>query len=95
MSLKQSQKIEGSLGECLRELTNAIGHYDYEVKGKQIFVHDRDHRVVIDLVYEGDRHLGSLDLPMTRVDYTFEGHSREEMEDFMSHLSRHMVRTGG
>lgn len=95
MSLKQSQKIEGNLGECLRELSNALGRYDYELKGNQIVVHDRGHRVIIDLVYEGDRQLGSLDLPMTRLDYTFEGHSQEEMNEFMSHLSQHMMRTGG
>lgn len=95
MSLKQSQKVEGTLGETLRELTNALGRYDYEVKGNQIFVDNHVHRVIIDLIYEGDRQLGSLDLPMTRVDYTFEGHSQEEMDVFMSHLSQHTVRTGG
>ncbi len=95
MSLKQSRKLEGNLGETLRELTNALGSYDYEVKGNQIFVDDHGHRVIIDLIYQGDRQLGSLDLPMTQVNYAFEGHSQEEMDAFMSHLSQHTVRTGG
>jgi len=95
MSLTQSQKIEGNVEQCLRKLTNALGRYDHEVKDGQIVVDDRGHRVIIELTYTGDREVGSLDLPMTRVDYAFEGHSQEEMNEFMSDLSQHMVRTGG
>jgi hypothetical protein len=95
MTFKQSHEMQSTLKECLRELTHAIGHLDYEVTGNQIIVRDHGRRLVIDLVYEGDRHLGSLDLPMTRVDYEFIGYTKEETDEFMDHLNLHIMRLGG
>jgi hypothetical protein len=43
----------------------------------------------------GDRHLGSLDLPMVRLDYEFTGYTKAEMDEFIEHLNEHMMRLGG
>jgi hypothetical protein len=92
---KQSHEMQSTLKECLRELTEAIGHHDYELTGDRIIVRDDDRQLVIHLVYEGDRHLGSLDLPMVRLDYEFTGYTKAEMDEFMEHLYEHMQRLGG
>lgn len=95
MSVKQSHEMEGSLKECLRELSTALGHKDFQIQGDQVVVNDGGKKLVIDLVYEGDRKLGSLDLPMTQVNYEFTGYSDDEVKDLMAHLSEHMQRGGG
>jgi hypothetical protein len=95
MSLKQSHEVQATLAEYMRELTHAIGHYDFDVTGNRVTVRDGERRVLIDLVYEGSRHLGSLDLPMTRVDYEFVGYGEEGMNAFMERLSHHIQRLGG
>ena len=94
MSFTQSHELEGSLKECLGLIAHALGSYDYEVSGDQITVRDAGRRMVIDLVYEGDRKLGSLDLPMTRVDYTFVGYTEAEAKETMDRLAPHMMRLG-
>ncbi|MGB5835242.1 MAG: hypothetical protein WBG92_25095 [Thiohalocapsa sp.] len=42
------------------------------------------------VVYEGDRRLGSLDLPMTRVAYAFDGYTEKQAKDLMTHLAQHL-----
>ncbi len=95
MSFKQSHERQGTLKEGLRELSQALGHCNYEVHGNEVIVRDHGRRLVIELVYEGDRHLGSLDLPMMQLNYEFLGYTKEEMEAFMKHLAHHMMREGG
>lgn len=95
MSLKQSHEVQATLAEYMRELMQAIGHLDFEVAGNRITVRDGAREVTIDLVYEGNRHLGSLDLPMTRVDFEFNGYIEEEVSAFMDRLSLHTLRLGG
>ena len=95
MSFKKSHEMQGTLKECLRELAQALGHCNYEIHGNEVIVRDHGRRLVIELVYEGDRHLGSLNLPMSQLNYEFTGHTKEEMEAFMKHLELHMMRGGG
>jgi len=94
MSFSESHEVEGTLKECLRELVSALGDRDFEVKGDEVIVHDGDKRFVIALTYEGDRRLGSLDLPMTRVDYSCSGCSEAEGKAFHEYISRHIMREG-
>lgn len=95
MSFKHRQEVQWSIKEGLHGLTLALGHLNYEVNGNQIVVRDHGRRLVIDLVYEGERHLGSLDLPMTEINYEFIGYTREEMDEFMKHLNLYAMRAGG
>ncbi len=95
MSFKQTHEMEATPEECLRELTEAFNHLDYEVNGNQIIVQDDGRKLIIDLVYEEDRHLGSLVLPMTQIDYEFINYTKQEMDGFMVHLRHHIFRMGG
>jgi NAD(P)H-nitrite reductase large subunit len=40
MSFKQSHEMEGTLAHCLRQLTQALGHQDYDLSGDQIGVRE-------------------------------------------------------
>lgn len=95
MSFSETHEMEGTLKECLRELVSALGHRDFEVTGDEVIVRDQDKRFVISLTYEGDRRLGSLDLPMTRVEYTCSGCTEAEAKEFQEHMAKHLMRAGG
>lgn len=95
MSFTQTHEMEGTLHECLRELISALGHRDFEVTEDEVIVRDQDKRFVISLTYEGDRHLGSLDLPMTRVEYKCTGCTEAEAKEFQDHIAKHLMRAGG
>ena len=71
------------------------GLADFEVSGDEVIVRDGDKRYVISLTYEGDRRLGSLDLPMTRVEYTCSGCTEDEAKAFHDHMAKHLMRAGG
>lgn len=95
MAFTQTHDIQGTLDECLREMISALGHRDFTVKGDEITVHDGDKTFVISLAYEGDRKLGSLNLPMTHVECVCSGCTEEEAAAFQADLSKHMMRAGG
>jgi hypothetical protein len=95
MSFTESHEMEGTLEECLRQLVSALGHQDFEVAGDDVIVRDKDKRFVISLTYEGDRRLGSLDLPMTRVDLKATGCTEAEAMEFHDHIAKHLMRVGG
>ena len=95
MALTQTHEVQGTLQECLREMVSALGHRDFEVTGDEIVVRDHGKRFVISLAYEGDRRLGSLELPMTHVEVTCIGCTEAEAKEFQDHLSKHLMRGGG
>ncbi len=95
MSFSETHEMEGTLKDCLRELVAALGHRDFEVTGDEVIVRDQDKRFVISLTYEADRRLGSLDLPMTRVEYTCSGCTEAEAKEFQEHMAKHLMRAGG
>lgn len=95
MSFTQTHEMQGTLHDCLRELISALGHRDFEVSGDKIIVKDQDKRFVISLIYEGNRHLGSLDLPMTRVEYECTGCTEAEAKEFQDNIAKHLMRAGG
>ena len=95
MSFTQTHEVQTTLAEYMRELPKAVGHLDFEVAGNEVTVTDGDRKVVIDLIYEGNRHLGSLDLPMTRADFELIGYNQEGIAAFMERFNLHTQRLGG
>lgn len=95
MSFTQTHEMQGTLHECLRQLISALGHRDFEVMGDEVVVRDQGMRFVISLVYEGNRKLGSLDLPMTHVECKCIGCTEAECAEFQADLAKHLMRVGG
>ncbi len=88
-------EVQTTVEAYLKEIPSVIGHMDYEVRGDRVVAHSQDGTVVINLNYEGERHLGSLNLPMTEVDVTCVGFSDEKAKKFMDHYEKSMLRAGG
>ncbi len=95
MSDTVTHDVQTTVGAYLKEIPAALGHMDYHVVGDRVIAHQGDKTVVIQLTYEGERHLGSLDLPMTKVDVTCIGFSGNDAQEFHSQYNEHMMRSGG
>ncbi len=95
MNKKVTHEVQSTVDSYLREIPKAIGHMDYELRGNRIVAHSPDGTVVITLNYEGERHLGSLNLPMTHVEISLVGFSDEKAKAFLDHYDHAMMRTGG
>lgn len=87
--------VQTTVDAYLRDVPRAIGHMDYEVRGNRVVAHSQDGTAIIDLTYEGERQLGSLDLPMTKVEISLIGFSEDKATEFLSHYDKHMFRAGG
>ena len=90
-----THEVQTTVGAYLKEIPGALGTMDYEVRGNRVVAHSADGTVIINLTYEGERHLGSLDLPMTKVEVVCVGFSDEKAEAFLKHYDQQMLRTGG
>lgn len=90
-----SRDVQISRKEFLKQLPDAIGNREHEISGNRVIVKDGANRVHITLIDEGDQNLGSLELPMKRVEFDFKGHSQEEIEAFMKEYDEHTLRFGG
>lgn len=95
MSKTVTHEVQTTVDSYLREIPKAIGHMDYELRGNRIVAHSSDGMVLITLTYEGERHLGSLNLPMTRVEILLVGFTDEKAKAFLDHYDHAMMRAGG
>lgn len=87
--------VQSTLANYLREIPHALGHMDYEMRGNRVIAHSTDGTAVINLTYEGERHLGSLNLPMTKVEIALIGFADDKAAAFLRHYDNAMMRTGG
>lgn len=95
MKRSVTHEVQTTVGAYLKEIPKVLGNMDYEVRGNRIVAHPAGGTVVITLTYEGDRHLGSLDLPMTKVEIDCIGLSDDQADAFLKHYDAGMLRTGG
>lgn len=81
--------------EFLRALPGALGHGRYSVHPGRITVQDRHGEVVLRLEPERERAVGALRLPVTRVEFTFAGHTPQQLRAFMDRFELYLHRGGG
>jgi hypothetical protein len=81
--------------EFLRTLPDAIGHGDYRIQGSEILIRDAGGGVRILLHATRQRRLGMLALPVTPVEFSFQGLDPGERAQFMTRFERHFQRGGG
>ena len=94
MSYTMSREMQLGREEFLRELPKAMGGLRYEVSGNRVTARDQNRRLEITMIEEETRELGSLRLPMERIDFDFNGYTDEEVEAFMTRFDRHTLRLG-
>ena len=81
--------------EFRRTLPDAVGHEKYSIQGNEILIRDPGGRVRIVLHPTGVRRLGMLALPVTPVEFAFEGLDQSDRERFMDRFERYFQRGGG
>jgi hypothetical protein len=81
--------------EFLQELPKACGNRPYEIIDNKVIVHDADKQIQITIHDEPVRHLGSLALPMEKVEFEFINFTESEADEFMKDYRKHSTRVGG
>ena len=90
-----THEVQTTVGAYLKEVPGALGAMDFEVRGTRVIAHSDEGTVIINLTYEGERHLGSLNLPMTKVEIVCVGFSDDAADAFLKHYDQEMMRGGG
>ncbi len=94
MSYTITRKMQLGREEFLRELPKAMGGLRYEVSGDRVTAQDENRRLEITMTQEETRDIGSLHLPMERIDFDFSSYTEAEVEAFMAQFDRHTLRLG-
>ena len=81
--------------DFFRTFPDAMGNLPHDIEGTHITVHDGGKRLDINLSSEGERDVGSLELPLTFVDMDFSGFSEQEVDAFFVNWDQHFQRGGG
>jgi hypothetical protein len=95
MSIRLSREMQLTREEFLRELPGAVGNMEHRLQGSKVIIGDGDRRIEIGLANEGIRDLGSLHLPMEKIDFEFYGYNQDEVNSFMHHFDVCTQRGGG
>ncbi len=95
MSHEFSRKVQLTREEFLRQLPDAAGAMSHHMDGDQIVIEQDEKRIRINLVDLGIEELGSLDLPMQQVNFSFENMGTADIETFMTRWDEHKLRMGG
>ncbi len=90
-----TRKVQLTREEFMRQLPDAVGGLNYSNTGDNVVIGDGSKLVRIKLTDLGIDELGSLDLPMQRVDFSFEDMSDTEVQSFMERWDEHKLRMGG
>jgi hypothetical protein len=81
--------------EFLRLLPAAVAPRPYRLEGDSIQVEDPGGGIRIRLHPTTERRIAGLGLPVTRVEFTFEGLDSAVRNAFMEQFERHYQRGGG
>lgn len=95
MHPKHTMEMQCTHSEFLRELPQACGGRPFEIVDEHVIVHDGDRQIRIAIHDEPVRHLGSLNLPMERIEMSFEGYTDAEADAFLDEFREHILRCGG
>ncbi len=84
-----------SHAEFFRTLPAALGERPYRIDGGTVSIDDQGRTVTIRLAPEQVRRIALLHVPVTHVEFRFDGHAPEQIEAFMNHFARYYQRGGG
>ena len=90
-----TRKVQITRDEFLRQLPGAIGGLDHRTNENDIVIGEGTKLIRIRLTELGVEELGSLELPMQQVDFTFENMAGGEIDTFMTRWDEHKLRMGG
>jgi hypothetical protein len=92
---KMSRDMGLTLDDFVRSLPSAIEPLVYQVDGRVFSIAHPQGSVVIELGATGERRIASLSLPVTPVDFQFNGLDEAARRLFMQRFDRYFQRGGG
>jgi hypothetical protein len=95
MSIRVSREMQLTRDEFLREFSQSVDRKEYRVSGNKIAIQDGSRQLEITLSDEGTWDMGSLHLPVERVEFEFNGYSQEEADAFLEGFDQRTQRAGG
>jgi hypothetical protein len=81
--------------EFLRILPLAIEGRRYRVQEGEILIFEADRKISIKLQEASVRAIAALRLSMLKIEISFQGYSKADIEDFMRRFKLHFQRGGG
>jgi hypothetical protein len=90
-----SREMGLTFREFLRTLPAAIEPLTFQLDGRAITIIHPEGRILIDLHETGERRIASMRLPVTRVDFQFNGLEAGERKTFMDRFDLYFHRGGG
>jgi len=95
--MKQIRDYESQCtrADFFRNLPSAVDNRPFEVIDNRVIVYDEDRTVNITVHDEPIRKLGSLELPMEKIQFEFNGYSDAAADKFMDIYREHNMRCGG
>lgn len=95
MEVHISREMAITLTEFLRILPAALGHDRFVMRRRECHIEYGDGRVLIRLGTTDERRIGSVALPVTTVEFCFEGVDDPSRSVFMERFDRYFQRGGG
>lgn len=90
-----SREMGLNRAEFERSLPSAVAPRTYHVEGRRYIIDHPEGRVLIILGETGERRIAALALPVTPVEFCFEGLDGEARSRFMERFDRYFQRGGG
>ena len=90
-----SREMGLTRSEFERSLAPAVAPRGYQVEGRRYTIDYPEGRVQIALGETGERRIAALVLPVTPVEFRFEGLDGEARSRFMARFDRYFQRGGG
>ncbi len=95
MSTSFTTEMQCTHSEFLRLLPMAIDHRPYEIVDNVVTVFDGDRTIEIVIHDEPIRHLGSLNLPMEKIEVEMPDYNENEAKEFHTSFRNHILKAGG
>ena len=90
-----SREMGLTFTEFLRTLPAAIGPFNFHLEGQAITIVHPSGTILIVLHETGERRIASMRLPVTRVDFSFNGLEAVQRKAFMERFDLYYHRGGG
>ncbi|MDH3280159.1 MAG: hypothetical protein OEQ18_03395 [Gammaproteobacteria bacterium] len=94
-SVTVSKEMSISHREFFRTLPRVLADKRYRRNGTTVEVADGARNLTITLAPEAKRQVGAIELPSTRVEFLFDGHTAPEVRAFIAEFDLHFRRGGG
>lgn len=84
-----------SHAEFMRSLPTVLENRPYEIVDNKVIMYDDNKRVEMVINELPLKTLGSLELPMERVEFNFPDYTESQADLFMENYRKHSLRCGG